>query len=95
MKCLDAFSETDNEAKFEIIIDGLQVERSPIKLFKKYPENAVILDEIFLEQSINYAVVFRKGSNSSFSNSKTYRLHIKRLPFQIYHEKTKICVKIF
>ena len=90
---IDAFSETEHEARFELVVDGLRVERRLVKAFRKCPENAVVLNEIFQEQSLNFAFEFRKSSqNPTTPNSRRYRLHIKRLPTRIYPERTKIKV---
>jgi hypothetical protein len=82
---LDAFSEKDKEVQFDIVIDGLKVSRKLAKYFTKYPSNATILDTVFEEQSMNFAITYHPSS-------KTYRFQVKRLPTPIHPERTKIQV---
>ena len=96
---LVAFSEKNQEVTLCLVIDGLKVEKKILKGFKNGPKkSSTILNEIFNEQSLNFAIEVRpstKGSRTSNGGSKIYRLQINRLPTQINPDKTVVKVNKF
>lgn len=81
IKPMFAFSETNNSAIFEIVIDGMRVSSKLANLFSKRPSNATVLDTEFQEESMNFAIQYK---------DKLYRLQMRRLPSPINPNKTKI-----
>jgi len=83
IKPMFAFSEKDKEVTFDIIIDGMKVSRKLAKGFSKYPDNATVIDAVFEEQSMNFAINYQP-------TNKTYRFKVRRLPCKIHANRTKI-----
>ena len=78
----------DKEVTFDIIIDGMKVSRKLAKGFSKYPDNATVIDAVFEEQSMNFAINYQP-------TNKTYRFKVRRLPCKIHANRTKIEVNSF
>jgi hypothetical protein len=89
-----SFEESDDKVTFVLVIDGLKVERNLLKGLNKQPKNALLLNQIINEQSINIALELK-------TDRKIYRFEIKRLPTQINPDRTKLkvglvrCLSIF
>ena len=92
---LVAFSEKDNEVTFCLVLDGLKVKRAITKGLSLYPTKSIVLNEIFNEQSLNFAIEVRPSTKgSSHATSKIYRFKINRLPTEINPDKTKVKVNM-
>ncbi len=93
---LVSFSEDGLNVKFELIIPGLRCPRKITHALSKYPENALVLNEIFTQSSLNYGVEFNPAGGSYGPEAKdknqVYRFKIERLPSPIKPEKAKVKV---
>ena len=82
-----SFKEKDLHVKFDLILDGMNVERSVKKYLSFAPKNGIVLSKDFREQSLNFGIQLNPYESSK---DKTYRFEIKRLPTPIIPEKTKV-----
>ena len=82
-----SFKEKDLHVKFDLILDGMNVERSVKKYLSFAPKNGIVLSKDFREQSLNFGIQLNPYESNK---DKTYRFEIKRLPTPIIPEKTKV-----
>ena len=94
-KCQVAFSEKDLVAKFEIVIPGLKCKRKLANNLHHYPDNALVLNQTFAEQSLTFCIEFNPQGNSygpEATKNTVYEFKIERLPSSIRPEKSQIKV---
>ena len=94
-ECQVAFSEKDLVAKFEIVIPGLKCKRKLANNLHHYPDNALVLNQTFAEQSLTFCIEFNPQGNSygpEATKNTVYEFKIERLPSSIKPEKCQIKV---
>ena len=82
-------------AKFDLVIPGLKCKRKLANNLHHYPDNALVLNQTFTEQSLTFCIEFNPQGSSygpEATKNTVYEFKIERLPSSIRPEKSQIKV---